>query len=316
MNKRYLIVLLIGLAAIINCKAESALPSQIILTPYIEHDASTPSADKVLLDKLNRIITNYGVGSNSGMQTPFIITAHADDLKRETTATVPPNTVVELSLTLYIGNGEEGTLFSTCNMTLKGVGSSVDKAYASAFKRLDVNDPGIKQAIETAQSRIAQYYASQGPSLINKARQLAAAADYSAAYATLLRIPAICPQYDEAQRLVLEIVNQEADNQNRQIISRAKAAWSANPTEAGAAEARDILSGVSNASPAVRSEFDQLTKEISSRLQSVADAEQAAIRQSEAYSHAERMAEIDKAKKVAVAQAKNQPKYIYSIHWW
>lgn len=308
--------ILILCMAVIGLRAESSLPEHIILTPYVEHDANTPTADKILLQKLNTIISKYGVGSNTGIQTPFIITGHAIELNKETTATVPPHTAVDISLTLYIGNGEEGVLFSTCNMNLRGVGDSEDKAYAAAFKRIDINDPNIDKAIREAQTRIAKYYEVQGPALLNKAKQLAASGDYSQAYAVLLRIPAVCPQYDQAQQLVLELVHQEGNAYNREVLNRARAAWSADPTENGAAAARDILGEISNPSPEINAEVEKLTGEIASSLQGIAEAERAAETQRQADAHAEQMASIESARRVAVAQAKNQPKYVYHVHWW
>lgn len=304
------------LLAAVCASAQSALTSRIILTPYIEHDAQTPTADKVLMDKLNRIVSKHGVSSSNGIQSPFIITAHAIELNKETTATAPPQTAVELSLTLYIGNGEEGVMFSTCNMILRGVGSGTDKAYASAFKRINVNDPEILAAIDEAETRIAKYYAEQGPALIQKARALGQAGNYSEAYATLLRIPTVCPQHNEAQALLLELVSRESDEMNSRIITQARGAWSANPTEAGAAEAASILDGMQNASPKLRSEADQLLAEIARRFQSVADEERRAEQRRAENAHAEEMAAIESATKIAVAKAKNQPTYHYHIHWW
>lgn len=314
MKKTILSVLMMAMA-VIGLRAQSALPAQIVLTPYVVHDANTPTADKILIDKLNRIVSRYGV-SSQGVQTPFIITGHAIELNKETTATVPPHTAVDISLTLYIGNGEEGVLFSTCNMELRGVGDSEDKAYASAFKRIKVDDPDIDDAIREAQTRIAEYYEVHGPQLIEKASQLAAAGDYGEAYATLLRIPPVCPQYQQAQQLVMEFVSRESDANNRRIIDRARAAWSANPTETGAAEARDILAQVTNPGKAVRGEVAALTGEIASRLQNVADAERRAEAQRQRDAHAEQMASIESAKKVAIARAQNQPTYHYHFHWW
>lgn len=313
--KKIIFTLALALVAMAS-SAQSVLSSKIILTPYIEHDGVTPTADKVLLDKLNRIVSNHGVAANSGVQSPFIITANAIELKKETTATAPPQTAVELSLTLYIGNGEEGVVFSTCNMTLRGVGSGPDKAYASAFKRINVNDPDINRAIAEAEKRIASYYEQQGPSIINKARALGQAGNYAEAYATLLRIPSVCPQYDEAQQLLLTLVQQECDAANTKIITEARGAWSANPTEAGASEASAILSRMENASPSVKAEADALLAEMASRIQSVADAERKAEQQRQANAHAEEMAAIESATKIAVAKAKNQPTYHYHIHWW
>ncbi len=311
--KKIALLLTVLLAAFAVKAEESELTGQVVLTPYVVHDAKTPTADQILLDKLNRIVTKYGVSSQTGLQSPFIITGHAIELKKETTATAPPHTAVELSLTLYIGNGEEGTKFSTCNMTVKGVGNTLDQAYASAFRKINVNDPELENAIEVGQERIKKYYETQGPGLIRKAEAYAAAGNYGEAYGVLLRIPPVCPQYAQAQKMVIELVGKESDDKNSAVIRRARAAWSASPDEYGASEAQGILAGLYNPSQKIRTEADALMKEMSSRLQKVDDDERAAERTREANAHNERMAYINGATKVAVAQAK-QP--VYHIHWW
>lgn len=307
-------LLLLAVLCHIGLLAQSALPSQMVLTPYVVHDASTPTADKVLLDKLTRIVTKYGVSSSSGLGSPFIITGHAIELNRETTATVPPQMAVDLSLTLYIGNGEEGTVFSTCNMNLRGAGGDLDKAYAAAFRKIDINDPELSAAIDEGRSRIAKYYAEAGPGLIRKAEAYAGAGNYADAYGVLLRIPPVCPQYEQAQEMVLSLVYQEAEAYNGDILAAARAAWSASPDEAGASEAARILAGMQNVSAGMRAAADALMNEMSERMQKVDDAERAARKKREENAHAERLAAINGATKVAVAQAQNRP--VYHIHWW
>lgn len=287
---------------------------EVVLTPYVFSNPKTPQANKALEDKLKRIVTKYGLYSaNGAMETPFILTANAIESRQETTATVPAHTAVELSVTFYVGNGEDGTLFSNCNMEVKGVGNTLDQAYASAFKKIDVNDPDLGYAIKTGKEKIKEYYAQYAPALIKKAEGLAANGDYEGAYALLLQIPAICPQYNEAQSLIVKYVQKESDASNGDIIRRARAAWSADPTEDGAAEAVSILASMSNASSAMQAQADALLKEISTRLQKAQDKELEAEMKREAQQHEKDMQIIKGATKVAVAQA-SRP--VYRIWWW
>ena len=64
----------------------------------------------------------------------------------------------------------------------------------------------------------------------------------------------------------------------------------------------------------MRAAADALMKEMSGRMQKVDDAERAARKKREENAHAERMAAINDATKVAVARAQNRP--AYHIHWW
>lgn len=306
----FLITAVLSISAQTRDKSQTA---EIVLTPYVDNDAKTPSADKILLDKLTRIVTKYGMGASNGLQSPFIITGHAVELKEETTATVPPHTVLDISLTIYVGNGEDGNLFSSCNMTLRGVGDNLDQAYVAAFKRINLNDPEIARCIEEGKSRIAKYYSEAGPGLIRQAQTYSASGNYPDAYAVLLRIPSVCPQYKEAQGLLQTLVAKESESNNEALIARARAAWSANPNEQGANEATGILSQVSNPSSQVRASADALMKEMASRLQKTEDDERKREASAEAHAHAEKMAMIDKATKIAVANAR---KPVYHIHWW
>lgn len=312
--KKIIFAALCLLSSVFGISAQSALPSSVVLTPYIVNDAATPQADKILKDKLERIVTKYGVSGQ--LQSPFIITAHAIELSKETTATAPPRTAVKLSLTFYIGNGEEGTLFSSCNMEVSGVGSSPDGAYAASFRKINVNDPELTQAIDKGRERIKEYYAQAGPGLLKKAEAQAAAGNYAAAYDVLLRIPPICPQYEQAQNLLIGYIHAESDAQNGDLVAKARAAWSTSPDENGAAQARQILAGMTNASPKMRASAEALMKEMGSRLQHAEDARMAQAAKEQANEHAERMAAIDGATKVAVARAKNRPVYHYHVHWW
>lgn len=312
---RAVIAFVIAIAsATLNYAAESNPVPDIILTPYLDNETTTPNADRILRDKLHRIVTAYGVGSQSGINSPFIITAHAIELDREQTATVPPQTAVRLSLTLYIGNGEDGTVFSTCNTELKGVGADTDKAYASAFRRLKVNDSAITDAIAAGKKQIADYYSRRGPSLIKDAEAKAAAGDFATCYKILLEIPPVCPQYNQAQQLLIDYLKQESDFNNSAIIAAARIAWNSSPDAEGASEASVILASMKNPSPALKNEADQLMNQIGKRLQNVEDQKREIVRRREENRHTEKMAVISGVTQVVNTFFGNLPNYKFK--WW
>lgn len=293
--------------------SQSGISSNVVMTPYIVNNTGTPNADKVLLDKLNRIVIEYGVGAENDLQSPFIITGHAIELNNETTATVPPRIAVDLTLTLYIGNGEDGTKFSSCSFNLRGVGNNLDKAYASAYRKIKVNSEELKNAMEEGKSRISSYYSEYGPSLLKKAKTLASSGNYAEAYGILLRIPSVCPQFNEAQDMVVSIAAQESDSFNNKVLSDARAAWSASPDENGASRASQILSRLSNPSDKIQKSADNLMREISTRLKKLDDYEKNRQLQMDNKTHALRMAAIKGATKIAVAHAKRP---VYRVWWW
>lgn len=307
-------ILSIGVLFTLACWGQKTATPEVILTPYVYNDANTPNANKALEDKLKRVVTKYGLSSASeNEQSPFIITANAIEQRKETTTTVPPHTVVELSVTFYIGNGEDGTLFGSCNEDVKGVGNNLDQAYAAAFKKININNPELASTIEDGKKKIITYYEKSAPDLIAKAKSLASSGNYEGAYSLLLQIPSVCSQYSQAQEILVSLVQQESDKSNYSLLTSARAAWSASPDESGAEKATSLLSQMSNISPSLQAEANSLMKEIAARLQKVSDQEKAAMAQREANEHQLAMEAVKGATKVAVARAQRP---IYKIWWW
>lgn len=312
MKIKYLF-LFISFLGVFICKGQQQAPD-VILTPYVYNSANTPNANKALEDKLKRIVTKNGLSSTSGNDlSPFILTANALEQKKETTATVPPHTAVELNVTFYVGNGEDGTLFGSCSEEVKGVGNNLDQAYAAAFKKININNPELTSTIEEGKKKIVSYYEKAAPDLIAKAKSLSSSQNYSKAYELLLQIPAVCSSYPEAQKLLENLVQQESDQSNAAILSRARAAWSASPNETGASEATNLLSQMTNVSPKIQAEANTLMKDMSTRLQKVEDQEKASQAQREAREHSLAMEAVKGATKVAVARAQRP---VYRIWWW
>lgn len=320
-----LLTLFATLLLIIGARAQDKMETGIVLVPFVDNSAATPKADKALLDKLNRIITRYGVsGKGTDQMSPFVLTAHAIEEGMETTATAPPHTVVTLSVTFYVGNGVDGQLFASKAITVKGVGDDKDKAYAAAFRKINVDDPDIAYVIYEGEQKITDYYNKRSSELIASAEAMASGGNYADAYSQLLQIPPVSPQYEAAQKLIAEYAARESDSTNEQLITSARAAWAAAPNEEGAAEARRILAGMTNISKEKAEKAEKLLTEIGNRLQAVDDREAKAQADREAQEikaearrearqHQLNMAQIRAATKVAVARAKRP---VYRRWWW
>ncbi len=295
--------------------AQSSSVGKIVLTPYVESSQDTPQADKILLDKLSRIVTQNGMVGN-GLSTPFIITAHAIELDKTQTATAPVKTVVNLSVTVYIGNGDDGTLFSSCNFEVKGIGGTTAEAYASAYRKININNPELGAAIQVGKERVSEYYNANASDIISRAKAQAAAGQYDDAYNSLLSIPSICDQYEQAQVLIAKYSKQQLEASNLELITKARAAWSASPTEAGAAEAEGYIGQIESPSDKVTAQATTLLNEISSRLQRQQAQERADRLKAQQNAHSEKLALINGAAKVAAARAASRPRVVYNIHWW
>jgi len=311
---------------------------KITLNPYIVPDAAIgESTKKVLTDKLNQVVTMNGC-AGEGWESRFIITANLVPIEESTTATVPVMTAVELGVTIYVGDGQDGTLFSSWYTEVKGVGDSRDAAWKAAIKKISPKNPELVASIEKGKSKVAAYFASAGPSIIAKAKSAAQGHNINEAIAILVTIPSICPQYEQAQALIGEYTETAVDNANFDIISKARAAWAASPDESGAAKAESILNSLDSPSAKVRAQAKALTTEITSRLKTVSDRQFAFEKQQAAWEHQETINRQNNATKLAITQSNNytkryvattraaariatayynsRPRVVHHVHWW
>lgn len=292
--------------------------SKVVLYPVVDNEsgASNSRADKILLDKLKRVVLDNGLADN-GVGSRFVITAHPVILDQETTGNVPPKTVVSFTLTFYVGDALDGKLFGSYSVDLKGIGNDLDGALASGYKKFNPKDcPGLSAMIAQAKARIIDYYNENANAILTKAKAAAGSGNYGECYEMLLQIPEGCSSYQKAQDLLVEYRTGELDNENKKLLDNARAAWSASPDENGASRARSIMAGISCPSNTVRNGMTALSKEMASRLKAVNDAERAAEAKAEANAHAERIAAINGATKVAVAYASRPVYHIHRWGWW
>lgn len=244
---------------------------RIVISTYLEQSTDS-RGDKLLGDKLNRIVTNYGLGGFS-LDHRFIITANAIELESVTTATIPARTVTTYSLTIYIGDAIENTVYATYNVELQGVGKTKKDAYHSAIRKLDVDEVDIEYAIDKAKKRIVEFYNQNADDVIRRAKTFASHGNYTEAVKMLYTIPTLCSQYQLAQELICEYAETQINNTNLEILRRAEAAWSVSPDADGALQAQQILAELYLPSNEIISRVENLNGDISSRLKEVEDRE-------------------------------------------
>ena len=106
-------------------KAQSAKDiGMICLNPVVpENDGFGKNSTAMLTTKLQQIATANGM-SGAGFDNRFIITSHIQKLKSEQTQTVPQKNAVQVSIGIYVGDGLDGTLYSSFSTEAKGIGSS------------------------------------------------------------------------------------------------------------------------------------------------------------------------------------------------
>lgn len=329
MLKKFLYITLILFT--LPSKAQTVELGKIVLNPYVEtsSDPNANRANKILLNKLNQIITKSGM-AGSGLDDRFIITANTTELETTITATAPAKYVSTLMVTVYLGDAIDGALFAQWSEEIHAVGDSKYDCYANAYRKINANESGLINMVEEGKRKIILYYNDYGPQLIARAQAEAKAGNYDRAISRLLSIPTVCNSYSTAMKLAGQLGVESIEKSNLKLIETARAQWAANPNEEGANEAMATLSNIEAPSANVLNQTKQLSSSIAKRLKAVDDRqfalekeqaqhEMAMEKNRVANQHRERMSAIRSAENIAIAYYRSKPKRIYKInhyHWW
>lgn len=327
--KRFLFELFAAFICLaVNAQADMGKLGMISLNPYIPAEENlSEQATIALRNKLQQIATVGGM-TGEGFDNRFIITAHLQVLEKSETMTTPNKTAVKLCATIYIGDGIDGTLYSSYSKEVKGIGESESHAYMSAIRKLPVRDPNLQQAVEQGKQRIIQYYEQIAPNIISTAKSAAAGGNYDEAISMLFSIPMANVNFSTAQSLIAEYAATALDKTNQLVLNNARAAWSTSADEAGAAKAAEILKELNNPSPQILAQAKALSNEMAQRMKAVSDREWQLVVQQEQNSHKQEMARINSerqqnvaainaAASVARAYYNSKPRVVYHVRsWW
>jgi hypothetical protein len=204
----------------------------------------TPIIASNLENKLIQIAADNGlivIGSNSR----FIITGNISTMSKDITPTAPPMHSYTLNLVLYIGDGIDGTAFSSYSTTLKGVGETPEKAYLAAIKNLKTKNPAYQTFIDQGKSKIIAYYNAQCDYIIKGAQVLASTNQFDEALWNLAMIPDVCPEcWKKAQDAALPIFKTKINFECRVKMNEATNIWNAGQSWDAANRAGAILSTI------------------------------------------------------------------------
>jgi len=296
-----------------NTQGKSDDSGRIILNSFVPDQIENvpASAQKMLLNKLDQVVTASGLGG-SQLNPRFIITPNITVLTKDITPTAPPMTAMTLEVTLYIGDGIDGVKFASESLILKGVGKSETKAYIAALNGIKPKNPDLLNLITSGKNKIMEYYNSKCDFIIKDAESKAQRKEFDEAISVLVAIPEVCKEcYDKSQETSVTIFKLKMENECAENIQLAKAAKANNQME----EAANLLSGIL---PGVScfNEAASLIKEIEDKL--IKDENKNWAFKLRAYQDGVDInkAAIKAARDIGVAYGKNQPKTVYNIRGW
>lgn len=198
--------------------------ARVEISAYIDNSSSIPNtARKVLMDKMQKAIIKNGLGATKNGR--FIMTANVHELNLEKSETAPVIYIYNLEVSLYIGDGIEGTLFSSCSLEVSGAGDSKEKAYLATLKKITVP----KDFIVKGKAKIVDYYNSKCDFIMKEALAKADRKEYDEAISMVVSIPSVCKEcFDKGQEVSVEIYKRKIENDCQLNINQAKAAMAGN----------------------------------------------------------------------------------------
>ena len=300
-----------------NTQGKTDDMGRLELTAYIpdQIEGITESARSNLQNKLNQIVTQNGLGG--GENTRFIITANISVLTKDITPTAPPMQAYTLEVTLYIGDGFEGTLFASTSVTVKGVGETETKAYLAALKNIKTKSPEYQKFIEKGKEKIIAYYNDNCDFIMKNAQTMASGGNYDDALWVLTSIPNVCKEcYMKGQDNAQAVYQQKIDRDCKATLSKAQGVWAANQNSAAGNAAAQEIGELLATIPAEASCFKDVQAfyaQVAKRVKEVDEREWKYVLKAQ-QQESERIAA---ARDVGVAYGKNQPKTVYNIRgWW
>jgi hypothetical protein len=221
--------------------------ARIVLNTFISDKIGnlTDEAKNVLVTKLNEITTKNGIGGNA-LNPRFIITPNVIEITKDISATQPVIYQYELQVTFYIGDGIEGTKFSSLSISLKGNGKSETKAYIAALKAINTSDARFAKFIDEGKTKIIAYYNSKCDFIIKDAQTAAGQYDFDGAIFNLMSVPDICKDcYAKCMNDVPLIFHQKLEHDCQVLLAQAKTLLAQNQYDQAAETLSPILPDVS-----------------------------------------------------------------------
>lgn len=284
----------------------------IFMGSYIpEQTESIPtSAKRMLGNKLKQIITSKGIGDNS-YNSRFIITPNIAVLTKDVIPSAPPKIVLNLEVTLYIGDGIEGTMFTNETIEVKGVGTNENKAYIAAIKQIKPKSPVIQAFVKKGKKRIIEYYNANCNLVIKKVDALNAQNNYAESLAILAAVPEASTCFNKIKAKTISTYNKSIEYDCKVKLAEARGIWAANQDINAANDAAALLASIEPNASCFRN-VKGLYSKIASRVKDLSDRD---------WNYKLKVLDTEKsrikaARDVGVAYGNNQKQNTYNIRGW
>lgn len=240
------------------------------INSFINNKLSKLSDDNLslLTNKVNAITSNFGIGGENLYNPRFVLYIRYNKLKTNTISGNVSGILVKAEINMFIGDAFEKTIFSNVILPITGFGLSEEQAIVEAIRSINPKDEKFKKLIIDGISKINDYFISQCPIIINRAKSLAEIKKYDEAIFTLYNIPESTSScHIEAADLIKKIYVNKINDEGLQNLKKAKLLWSSSQNNSSI---NQIISLIQDINPSSNSflEVDKLINEINLKTQS------------------------------------------------
>jgi hypothetical protein len=293
---------------------------RIAIVPYVTDQVENfpEIAKNNLRSKMAQILTKNGIAGSAGFSSQFIMVPNVSVLSKDVVAGAPPKVAVNLEVAFFVGDGVNGVKYGSTAVYAKGVGSNETKAYVAALRNISSSNKELANLVETAKSRIVEYYNDNCDFILKEAESMAAQNDYDQALYTLSSVPEVTKDcFNKAQDKISAVYQDKIDRECDILLNQATNAWNSGQDLASAEKAARLMNQIEPESSCY-AKVKSLSRTIKAGVKDVNNKEWALLNK-----QLESITEIEKnrlanSREIALAYAKNQPKTVtYNVRgWW
>ena len=158
-----------------------------ILQPVAQGEDITPDIAKRIAVKMLEIASQNGI-SGLGSAPGFVLGSEIAQTGRAATGSAPQKMTVKYTLTFKVANTSTGDVYATATQDVTGVGNSFPEANQNAVNNIK-NSPELQKMLQTASSRIVDWYNQNVQTLKNQITAAEGTGDYDLALALVEAVP-------------------------------------------------------------------------------------------------------------------------------
>lgn len=228
--------------------AECDLHIQVV-TPSADMCGGDAAVATQISNRLLRALTADGVSADDNYGQLYI-TGRFDDIYKETVPGPPVSTAVHTTLTLMVADIFGNKVFDTESFELRGVGTSVQRAYINALSQISGRNDALKSFLSRTRTKVISYFDANYHKLLDKASVAAQKHDYEQALYWAGLIPECSVGYPAASKDIIKYWQGYQNLIGVQLLNKARSAFSVSPNADGAVEAYKYINMIDPASAA------------------------------------------------------------------